>query len=241
MYTLDRSAGTVLRRVVCILLLGLVSSVPASRGAWLAGFHRAHPRLPAPTAVEITTLGASNPAYLRFHEKRAEGGWGDFYSIALTGRIDPAKIGLDVVVGRLLALRYTWRGHEQAMPVALIYDWLYPYLSLDQRRLLQDKLAEGCRYLSHFIREQALSPYNVYLYNRPFQALMAVALSLYGDHPAGEQCMAFAYDLWQRRVLPVWRQVMGRNGGWHEGGEYVGIGIGQAVYSVTAMWRNATG
>jgi hypothetical protein len=34
---------------------------------------------------------------------------------------------------------------------------------------------------------------------------------------------------------------MGRNGGWHEGGEYVGIGIGQAVYQIPAMWRSATG
>jgi hypothetical protein len=34
---------------------------------------------------------------------------------------------------------------------------------------------------------------------------------------------------------------MGQNGGWHEGGEYVGIGIGQAVYQVPAMWRAATG
>ena len=34
---------------------------------------------------------------------------------------------------------------------------------------------------------------------------------------------------------------MGTNGGWHEGGEYVGIGIGQAIYQVPAMWRSATG
>jgi hypothetical protein len=53
--------------------------------------------------------------------------------------------------------------------------------------------------------------------------------------------MRFTYDLWKNRVLPVWRQVMGRNGGWHEGAEYVGIGIGQAIYRVPAMWRFATG
>ena len=35
--------------------------------------------------------------------------------------------------------------------------------------------------------------------------------------------------------------VGGRNGGWHEGGEYVGIGIGQAIYQLPAMWRAATG
>src|SRR3569623_236336 len=29
--------------------------------------------------------------------------------------------------------------------------------------------------------------------------------------------------------------------GWHDGGEYVGIGIGQAIYQLPAMWRKATG
>jgi hypothetical protein len=53
--------------------------------------------------------------------------------------------------------------------------------------------------------------------------------------------MRFTHDLWKNRVLPVWRQIMGKNGGWHEGGEYVGIGIGQAIYQVPAMWRKATG
>jgi hypothetical protein len=75
----------------------------------------------------------------------------------------------------------------------------------------------------------------------PFQALMASNLALYGDDPRGELNMRFTYDLWKHRVLPAWRQIMGPSGGWHEGGEYVGIGIGQAIYQVPAMWRSATG
>jgi len=73
------------------------------------------------------------------------------------------------------------------------------------------------------------------------QALMACSLALYSDDPRGEPVMRFTYDMWKNRVLPAWRQVMGRNGGWHEGGEYVGVGIGQAVYELPAMWRSATG
>ncbi len=91
------------------------------------------------------------------------------------------------------------------------------------------------------IRVDRLSPYNVILYNAPFQALVACAIAVYRDDERGEPVMRFTYDLWKNRVLPVWRQVMGRHGGWHEGGEYVGIGIGQAVYRVPAMWRFATG
>ena len=34
---------------------------------------------------------------------------------------------------------------------------------------------------------------------------------------------------------------MGQSGGWHEGGEYVGLGIGQAIYQLPNMWLRATG
>ncbi len=207
----------------------------------LPKFRFAHPRLPAPSELELLTLKQRNPDYLKFHAQRARGGEGEFYSIALAALADGSSIDLARVVDRLMELQYTFRGHDQAMPVALIYDWLYPKLSFTQRQQLQEKLAAGCSYLADYIRKEALSPYNVYLYNRPLQALMAVALSLYGDHPQGDKCLAFAYDLWQHRVLPVWRQVMGKTGGWHEGGEYVGLGIGQAIWSVPAMWRSATG
>nr|BAL56682.1 hypothetical conserved protein [uncultured Gammaproteobacteria bacterium] len=207
----------------------------------LPQFRFAHPRLPAPSPLELLELKRRNPSYLRLHAQKAQRGEGDFYSIALVALADPAQIDLNRVVERLTGLQYVWRGHEQAQPLAVVYDWLYPKLSSPQRQRLQEKLAEGCRYLADYIRKEALSPYNVYFYNRPFQALMAVALSLYGDHPQGEPCLAFAYELWKHRVLPVWRQVMGKAGGWHEGGEYVGIGIGQAIWSVPAMWRSATG
>ena len=143
---------------------------------------------------------------------------------------------------RLMALEITWRGHEQANPVAVAYDWLYDQWTDQQRAGLRDKLAGNADYLIHRIREkQRLSPYNVYLYNSPFQALIATTLALYGDDPRGELIMRYTHDYWKNRVLPVWRQIMGTNGGWHEGGEYVGIGIGQAVYRVPAMWRKATG
>jgi hypothetical protein len=70
---------------------------------------------------------------------------------------------------------------------------------------------------------------------------MACALATWGDSPRADPVMRFTHDYWTRRVLPVWRQVMGEHGGWHEGGEYVGIGIGQAIYQLPAMWRAATG
>ncbi|MCV4732719.1 hypothetical protein OFB80_33040, partial [Escherichia coli] len=64
---------------------------------------------------------------------------------------------------------------------------------------------------------------------------------IYQDDRRADPVMAFTHDYWLNRVLPVWRQIGGQNGGWHEGGEYVGIGIGQAIYQLPAMWRAATG
>ncbi|BCX87746.1 hypothetical protein MIN45_P0113 [Methylomarinovum tepidoasis] len=224
------------RYLFLLAVFGLLAALPAAEGE-LAGFRFSHPRLPVPTAAERQRLKEALPPI----DQHALAGVAGFYSTILKAHLHPDPKKIDALVRRLSGLAYRGRGHRQAMPLAQAYDWLYPRLSPAQRRRLQDRLAEGCRYLRDYIESAALSPYNVYLYNAPFQALMAVAIALYGDHPEGEQCMAFAYDLWKHRVLPVWRQVMGHTGGWHEGGEYVGIGIGRAAYSVPSMWRRATG
>ncbi|HQS98817.1 MAG: hypothetical protein B7Y26_01740 [Hydrogenophilales bacterium 16-64-46] len=199
-----------------------------------------HPRLPHPGTADIARLRIENPGWFGQMQRRARRGEGDLYAITVLAYIEPGSQDLARLHARLMQVRYSFRG-EQAKPVALAYDWLYEQWSDAQRAQLRDKLAEGVGYLVNFIRRERLSPYNVYLYNSPFQALMAASIALYGDDPRGELYMRFTHDLWKHRVLPVWRQVMGQGGGWHEGGEYVGIGIGQAIYQVPAMWRAATG
>jgi VanZ family protein len=207
----------------------------------LAGFRNAHPRLPHPSAADRADLQRLNPGYVREQRRRANGGRGDLQAAALMELLEPGSQDIDHIAQRLLDLKFSFRGHEQGRTLALVYDWLHDRWSTAQREALRAKVANGANYLIGYIREERLSPYNVYLYNAPFQALMACALALYGDDPRGAPVMAFTHDLWLRRVLPVWRQVMGRQGGWHEGAEYVGIGIGQAIYQVPAMWRAATG
>lgn len=207
----------------------------------IPGFRHTHPRLPHPSAEDIARLRRENPAWLEQTRKFARGGEGHFGAVIQMAYIEPGSQDLDLLHRRLMALKYSYRGHDQAKPIAQAYDWLYHHWSPAQRDALRDKLAEGVAYLVNFIRQDRLSPYNVYLYNSPFQALLAANLALYGDDPRGELYMRFTYDLWKHRILPVWRQVMGQHGGWHEGGEYVGIGIGQAIYQAPAMWRSATG
>jgi len=201
-----------------------------------------HPRLPAPSVEDVARLRSENPSFFTRHQERSEGGSGDLYSVILSAFVDPGSQDLELLHQRLMGLTFVWRGHGEVKPLALGYDWLYGQWRADQRKALAAKLVEGSKYIIYRIREEErLSPYNVYLYNSPFQALVAAAIAIYGDDPRGDPVMRFTHDYWNNRVLPVWRQVMGENGGWHEGGEYVGLGIGQAVYQVPAMWRRATG
>ncbi len=207
----------------------------------LPRFRYGHPRLPAPSQAEIAALEAANPGFIRRTLRRARGGDGPLTTVILAERLRPGSQDLAKLHQRLMALEPRWRGHQQAKPLALAYDWLHDRWSPDQRRALAGKVEEAARYIIEFIRKEKLSPYNVYLYNSPLQGLMAAALAVYGDRPSADGPMRWVAAYWKGRVLPVWRQVMGNNGGWHEGAEYVGIGIGQAVWSLPAMWRSAVG
>lgn len=206
---------------------------------YLPNFRFAHPRLPAPTREDIQRVETGNPGYFAYQERLAKEK-SDIYAATLVARIYPHSRDLTALYNQLLELDFGFRGNRVKL-LAVAYDWLYDQWSNQQRKTLHDKLLDGCNFIIKFIREERLSPYNVILYNAPFQNLMACSLAVYGDDPRSEPVMRFTYDLWKNRVLPVWRQIMGNNGGWHEGGEYVHIGIGQAIYQVPAMWRNATG
>ncbi|NMF87360.1 heparinase II/III domain-containing protein, partial [Aromatoleum petrolei] len=207
----------------------------------LPGFRNAHPRLPHPSAADLAQLAALNPGYVAARRNAAGGGKGPVDAVAFAALAAPDSQDLGLLHRRLMDMRFTDRGDDQVKALALAYDWLHAQWSYAERIALQDKLGEGCQYVIDFIRRERLSPYNAVLYNSPLQALMACSIALYREHPRGEALMAFTHDLWTRRVLPVWRQVFGTHGGWHEGGEYVAVGIGQAVYTLPAMWLAATG
>jgi VanZ family protein len=204
-------------------------------------FHYSHPRLPVPSDADILRLRQQNPDFLKLHRSLAKHGAGKIQSAIISAYVDESDIDLALLHRQLMSLQFTYRGNDETPPLAMAYDWLYDRWSEDQRNELLGKLVTGCEYVIKVIREERLSPYNVYLYNDLLKSLMACSVSLYGDDPRAKPIMNFAYDLWKKRVLPVWRQVMGQNGGWHEGGEYVGNGIGGVLYATVAMWREATG
>ncbi len=206
----------------------------------LPGFRHVHPRLPVPTAADIALLKSQGIAYLNDQRRAAAQGSGNLDAAINMAFIEPGSQNLDILFERLMAERFHFRANGTEI-VAKGYDWLYHYWTESQREALRGRLVEGFDFAYRVIREQRLSPYNVIWYNSPFQRLLMLAIVLYGDDWQGEAAMRVAHHLLKNEMLPVWRQVMGRNGGWHEGGEYIGIGVGQAVWRVPAMWRNATG
>ncbi len=206
-----------------------------------ANFRETHPRLPAPSAAELERVRKENGALVEQTLEYAAAGVGSVKDIPLAALLTPGSQDLDAVYRKLLATPFTARGDVQLKPLVVAYDWLYEQWSPTQRDALRNKVQQGCEYVIEVIREQRLSPYEVNLYNSPLQALLACAIVIYGETSRADFIMRFSSDLWKNRVLPVWRQVMGNNGGWHEGGEFVAVGIGQAIYQVPAMWRHATG
>lgn len=227
---------------MALLCLGIGSASPVAdtdTAANLAQLQQDHPRLPHPSRDELLTLEKHGRPWLSTQRRRA--GQGDWQARLFLAYNKPDRVTLDSLLEELLALQFTDRGHKQVKPLAVAYDWLYPHWSENQRRQLLGRLLDGCDYVRGFIREQQLSPYNVFLYNSPMQAWMACSIATRHDDPRGSEHFFEMSAYWKGIILPVWRQIFGRNGGWHEGGEYVGIGIGQAIYQLPAMWRAATG
>ncbi|MCE2594222.1 VanZ family protein [Motilimonas cestriensis] len=236
---------------LCLLLIGAILSIhqfsqpPAPLQASANNyqfkgktFNALRPRLPAPTAKEMVTL-KNDGQYLRSLTILSQRG--KLESQVQLAYLAPELVDLAQLHQSLMALEFSGRGNVQVKPLALAYDWLYSRWSEQQLTELKGKLLAGCQFTQSYIVTEQLSPYNVYLYNSPLQALMACAIAGYQESPEFDAVMSFTAYTWLEQVLPVWRQVMGQHGGWHEGAEYVGIGIGQAIYQLPAMWRKATG
>ena len=119
----------------------------------------------------------------------------------LMARVEPGSVDTAELHGELMKLEPSGRGQEQTSMLALGYDWLYGEWNPAQRQALLDKVARACRYQVEVIRNKySLSPYNVYLYNRPLQALLMAALASHGD-ASDDSCMRFTAD-WKNRVYP---------------------------------------
>ena len=208
----------------------------------LPDFRHQRPRLPHPSMADLVRLAIDNPDYLAEQKSRAASERRPALDAMIFNAFaEPGSQDLDALTERLTTLprRAALFGH--ILLLATAYDWLHYYWTEEQHARLQHLLGRACQTTIEHIRAERLSPYARELYAGPLQALMACSIALYQDHPQGELYMRFAHELWINRVLPVWDQVFGLNGGWHEGANLLADGIGRAIYSVPAMWRHGTG
>jgi VanZ family protein len=201
----------------------------------LPDFRYEHPRLPAPDPADLPFLDRDWIAQQRGLAEK-----GSLDALILMARLEPGRWSIGALLEKLLALKPVWRGHEQAKPLALAYDWLHEQWTPPERERLLEAALAACEHTADAIRGEDLSPYNVYLYNSPLQGLLACSIALYREDARANALLNFSHHLLTARVRPVWEQVMS-DGGWHEGREYVGLGIGQAVWQLPALWRRATG
>ncbi len=208
----------------------------------LPNFQAIRPRLPHPSSQDLIRLAIENPNYLATRAREAADprrpSLDAMIFMALT---EPGRQDIAALHERLLKLPRGERFFNHLNQLATAYDWLHFRWNPEQHAELQRTLASACLANMNHIRSTRLSPYEGTLYAGRLQAMMACAIALYRDHPQGETLMRFTHELWINRVLPVWLQVFGENGGWHEGADHLAAGIGRAIYTVPAMWRAATG
>jgi VanZ family protein len=119
-----RPAGTLVERPLDESKLPVLPAPEDLPPVTLPDFRYSHPRLPAPTFEDIARLQQENPAWLDRQKKRAADGKGEFHAAFVSAYIEPGSVNLDILYQRLIALEISWRGHAQAKPVAVAYDWL---------------------------------------------------------------------------------------------------------------------
>jgi hypothetical protein len=131
--------------------------------------------------------------------------------------------------------------------IALIYDWLYSDLdAATKTEFLNELDVLTTEWEENYIGLGA-SPYNDVFYIRLGVAGMVTALAMHPDHPNGAKHVKFMMDVWFNRLLPVWKQVFGpEGGGWHENwSDYVNAsnGGGLTTFLVPSLlsWQAATG
>jgi hypothetical protein len=152
-----------------------------------------------------------------------------------------------VLTGTNLKIRIFSYLNEADLNIALIYDWLYSDLDTATRTEFMNELDVLCtEWEENYVGLQA-SPYNDQFYIELGTFGMLGALTIYQDDPNGQKHMNFMTDVWFNTLLPVWKQILGpEGGGWHESyQDYViganGNGLNTFILPSLLSWQTATG
>jgi hypothetical protein len=123
--------------------------------------------------------------------------------------------------------------------LAVAYDWTYPYLDEDARKAFVKRIEKEIDLSIGHYKEIRVSPFNDVGYSRLGAGIFMGAIAIYRESSRGRELFSVAHDILFNKYLPVWRQIM-KGGGWHEGPEYMRLGVGSTIVSSLSSWGHAT-
>jgi len=237
----DRASSRALRVAVALLALFGATRALAAGGVdpALVGDHYRvdHPRLPHPDEAYLAWL-RTQPKLLRDLDRtRHHGAETNLFLLYLATREPKYLAEIEALAGDEMKGR--WFHRVDVLAVA--YDWCYADLHPAVRARMLGRIVDITRRADDYYREIRVSPYNDVGYIRLHNAPFIGALVAYPDAPEGEPLIRFAHQVLFDVYLPVWQQVIGGGGGWHEGITYLRKGLGGVVVPTLAAWGYATG
>lgn len=225
--------------IVLLLLLSAGPTAGQKVDPELVGEHYrlSHPRLPHPDRAYLKRL-AADPEALR--KLRRTGNHADYVHLfqAYLATRDPELLAK---ITHLVDDPFKGWWFHKIDVLAVIYDWFYDDLDEATRRRLLNRIVTETGKACDYYREIRVSPYNDVGYHRLKSSIFLGALASYPDHPDAEPLIRFARHVLFDIYLPVWQQIIGGGGGWHEGITYMRIGLGKVLAPTLLSWGSATG
>ncbi len=196
-----------------------------------------HPRLPHPSEAYLAWLRGQPKLLRTLRKQRHHGNKTNLFLLYLATR-DPALLK---EIEALAGTEMKGRWFHRVDVLAVAYDWCYADLAPAVRARMLRRIVDITSQADRYYRKIRVSPYNDVGYIRLHNAPFIGALVAYPDAPEGEALVRFARHVLFDVYLPVWHQIIGGGGGWHEGITYLRKGLGGVAVPTLASWGYATG
>jgi hypothetical protein len=200
-------------------------------------YRLSHPRLPHPDDDYLERIRNNKHLLNKLKRSRNFHSKTDLFTAYLVTK-DPSLLE---EIKKLATKDYKGMWFHKIEVLAVAYDWIYDDLDEITRKKFLDRIVRITEEAIKYYKEIRVSPYNDVGYARLHNSFFIGALVSYPDHPRGEELIRFSKDILFNVYLPVWKQIIGEGGGWHEGIEYIQIGIGNVIVPTLLSWGFATG
>ncbi|MDX9785216.1 MAG: heparinase II/III family protein [Desulfobacterales bacterium] len=190
-----------------------------------------HPRLPHPEFPELLEK------HYNIHRKKQYKDVRELLLVYLATK-EPALL---VKIKQLVNADLPGSVFNKINELSLAYDWAYNDLDNETRKQFLERITRYTKFAVEYYKKHRISPYNDVGYVRIGYSFVVGAIVSYPDHPDSENLIRFAKKVLLDIYLPVWKQIMGDGGGWHEGIEYLHVGVGRVVAPALHAWGYATG